>query len=116
MPNFQIICTKPKYASGNYQFSKFEDLYWWLITIKGLAKGTPGRWLYHLAKNGRSGTSSARADIAIQSDWHDYFLARDAAKKTTLLKTHWDDVYNASNDAALSFVRHLDSTLDSSNI
>ena len=116
MPNFQIICTKPKYARGDFRFSRFEELYWWLIQIKGLAKGTPGRWLYALAKSGRSGLSSGRADIQIESDWHDYFLARDAAKKTAMLKTGWDDVYNASNDAALSFARHLDGTLDSNNI
>ena len=109
MPDFQIICTKPRYARGDFRFSKFEELYWWLIQIKGLAKGTPGRWLYALAKSGRSGGSSARQEIKIQSDWHDYYLARDAAKKTDLLKTRWDDVYNTSNDAALSFARRLDS-------
>lgn len=107
----KIKCTSPKYASGELQFSRFEDVWHWLCGIKGLGKGAVGRWLYALAKDGFVSVGSARYNIEMKSDFHDYFLAQELGFKVGLLKTRrLGDSFSRERAVALAFAKEVDQT------
>lgn len=106
-----VKCLGPKYTRGEREFTTFEELLHWLKTLAGLAKATPSYWLYGLAKDGRGGDKE-RFGIEITSDRHDYFLARELAFQTGLLKTRGiNEVITQTNEAVLAFAQALDSRL-----
>ncbi len=43
MVRITVDCQKPKYAKGYFEVSKFEDIFHWLGTIKGLQGSTERR-------------------------------------------------------------------------
>lgn len=105
----KIKCTSPKYASGELEFSRFEDVWHWLCGIKGLSKGVVGRWLYGLAKDGFIRMHSARYSIEIDSGFHDYLLARELGFKVGLLKTRrFGDSFSREGAVALAFAKEVD--------
>jgi hypothetical protein len=110
--SIHLKCNSPKYARGELEFTTFEELFHWLKTIAGLAKATPSYWLYGLVKDGRFNGATARFMIEIISDHRDYFLARELAFQTGLLKARgFGEVITQSNEAALAFAQALDSRL-----
>lgn len=112
----KIKCTRPKYASGEPEFSRFEDVWHWLCGIKGLSKGSVGRWLYGLAKTGFIRMYSARYSIEINSGFHDYFLARELGFKVGLLKTRrFGDSFSRERAVALDFAKELDKHISKSH-
>ena len=106
----KVKCQRPKYASGEYKFSKFEELFHWLIHIKG-SKMRIAKILYILAKNGKyppGGTT--RFCIEIDSDFDkDYSLINDLARKVGLLRT-WrlGDSFSHDETIWLQFAKELD--------
>jgi len=104
--NIRIKCIRPKYASGEFEFTKFEEVFYWLSNIKGLSKGALGPWLYGLAKRGWINSSTGWHCIEVNSDFHDYFLAREVGSDTGLLKTYWK--VSPSRQTALAFVQEFD--------
>ena len=64
----KIQCKRPKYVSGEYTFSSYEELYNWLLYIKGLAQGGVGAIIYGLADSGYYCSSTARLVIDISID------------------------------------------------
>jgi len=105
----KIKCTRPKYASGELEFSRFEDVWSWLCGIKRLSKGAVGRWLYSLAKTGFISMYSTRYSFEINSGFHDYFLARELGFKVGLLKTRrFGDSFSRERAVALDFAKELD--------
>ena len=106
----RISCKRPRYAVGEFTLSSLEEVYDWLAKIKGFASGGIGPWLLGLAKDGYLGRSiSAREDIEIQSDTHDYLLAQDVAKETGLLGAL--DRVSGDRPVALEFARETDRRL-----
>ena len=79
----KVKCLAPKYAEGEHEFRGFEDLFKRLVKIRGFSRAGIGNYLYHLAKDGHVARSvTARYDIEIESDFHDYFLAQEVAPKS----------------------------------
>ena len=109
----KVKCERPKYASGEYKFSKFEELFYWLIGIKGLSKGAIGAILYGLAKSGYFKGATARYIIDIDSNFKkDYFLISDLCYKVGLLKTRDFGEYISKDRAvALQFAKELDNLI-----
>ena len=105
-----VKCYKPPYASGEFEFSGFEELVNWLLTIKSLAIGQAALWTYELAKDGHvERSSSARADLEINCSFHDYELAREVAITTGLLRLRGlSEIPSKCSDVALAFGRQLD--------
>lgn len=112
--SIKVRCLAPKYAKGEYQFSKFQDLFRWLSQIKGLPKGSIGAFLYGLAKDGFLNLYYRRYAFEIVSDFYDYFLARDVAFRVGLLKAKWgSDRFSKELELASKFAEELDKlTLD----
>ena len=112
----KIKCTSPKHASGELEFSRFEDVCHWLCGIKGLSKGAVGRWLYGLAKTGFIRMYSARYSIEIDSGFHDFSLAQELGFKVGLLKTRrFGDSFSAERAVALDFAKELDQYISKSH-
>jgi len=114
VPNFSVtrdrLGNKSKSVIEELRLSKFEDVFVWLGEIKGPVKVGVGVMLYGLAKDGRTGCDTARESIEVRSDCRDYFLAREVAIKTGLLKTRpGGDVYVRTREAGLAFARAMDS-------
>lgn len=102
-----VNCDKPKYAKGKYEFEKLEDVYKFLVKIKGFAKPTIGSWLLTIAKDGCiNRVSTARLSIEIKSDFHDYQLAQKIARGTKLVGAF--DRVSPKLDVALSFAKAFD--------
>ncbi len=106
----KVKCERPKYAAGNYEFSKFEELFHWLVGIKGLSKGAIGAILYGLAKSGYYKSATARDTIDIDSNFKkDYFLINALGYKVGLLKSRGLGEYISKDGAvALQFAKELD--------
>lgn len=105
----KVKCERPKYASGEHKFSKFEELFHWLVSIKGLSKGAIGATLYGLAKSGYYRSATARDVINIDTDPLDYIVISDLGYKVGLLKTRDFGEYISKDRAvALQFARELD--------
>ena len=106
-------CKRPQYASGEFRFSTFEELLHWLVKIKSLAKGQAGLWVYELAKDEHISRSlSARVDIEIECSFQVYFLAREVAITTGLLRTRGlSEIPTKSPDVELAFARELDARI-----
>lgn len=105
----KVKCTRPKYAKGEPEFDRLEDVAKWLCRIKGLSKGAVGKWLYGLMKNGFAGGHTTRHSIEIESSFHDYFLAREIAFKVGLLKGRLGgDRYSNDRAVALDFAKEID--------
>ncbi len=105
----KVKCQRPKYAAGNYEFSKFEELFHWLVGIKGLSKGAIGAILYGLAKSGYYNSATARDVINIDTDPLDYFLVSNLGYKIGLLKSRGLGEYISKDRAvALQFAKELD--------
>lgn len=105
-------CLAPKYAKGEPEFQGFEELFNWLVKIRGLPRGNVGSFLYKLAKDGHVARSfTTRYDIEIESDFHDYFLAGEVARKVGLLhhkRGAFEEVVSLSLDLALNFAKVFD--------
>ena len=102
-----VECEKPKYAKGNYNYTKLEDVYHFLVGIKGFPKGKIGHWLLGVAKDGSiSRVHTARFTIDIKSDFHDYQLAQRIAQKTGLIRAF--DRESPNVGVALSFAKAFD--------
>lgn len=105
----KVKCTRPKCAKGEPEFDRLEDVAKWLCTIKGLAKGKLGRWLYVLAKSGTSGSHSMSVSIEMNSTFHDYSIAREIAFNVGLLKGGiGGDRFSSNRAVALEFAREID--------
>ena len=103
----KVKCERPKYASGEHKFSKFEELFHWLVSIKGLSKGAIGAILYGLAESGYYKSATARDIIDIDSNFKkDYFLISDLGYKVGLLKTRGHP--SKDRAVALQFAKELD--------
>jgi hypothetical protein len=102
-----VECEKPKYVKGKYEFEKLEDVCKFLVKIKGFAKGTIGSWLLILAKDGYiSRTHTARSEIEMKSDFHDYELAQKVARETGLVRAF--DRRSPKLDIAFAFAKAFD--------
>jgi hypothetical protein len=105
----KVNCLAPKHAKGEYEFGKFEELFYWLAKIRGLAKGDPGNILFGLAKDGFYRVSTARFSIGIECDFQDYFVAREVAERVGLLRhKRGSDILNSDRSVALRFAKILD--------
>ncbi len=108
----KVRCLAPKYARGEYEFHGFEEVFNWLVKIRGLLRGDVGSHLYMLAKDGRVGRAlTTRYDMEIQSNFYDYFLASEVARRVGLLSRKMgtlEDVINPNLNVALSFAKALD--------
>jgi len=107
----RVKCHAPKNVSGEYRFGKFEELFHWLIQIKGLSKSRIAKILYMLAKNGKcppGGTT--RFFVEIDSDFNkDYSAINDLACKVGLLKTRkLGDSFSNNETISLQFAKELD--------
>ncbi len=107
----KVKCERPKYASGEYKFRKFEELFHWLINIKGLSKGAIGTIINGIAKSGYYKSATGREHIDIETDFkQDYFVISDLGYKVGLLKTRGLGEYISKDNAvALKFAKELDS-------
>jgi hypothetical protein len=102
-----VECRSPKYAKGNYNYAKLEDVYSFLVGIKGFPRGKIGHWLLNVAKDGIiHGVYTARYGLKIESDFHDYQLAEKIAEETGLMQSF--DRVSPRMDIALSFARSFD--------
>ena len=102
-------CTKPKYAQGTHTFDTSEDLYSWLIRINSLSKGAPGKWLHALAQKGSINNETRRYHIEIDSEYYDYAIADDVARRAGLLKKRgFADVYSQDREIVLTFAQEWD--------
>jgi hypothetical protein len=102
-----VDCKSPKYAKGSYNYTKLEDVYSFLVRIKGFPRGKIGHWLWVVAKDGIiHGVYTARYGLKIESDFHDYQLAEKIAEETKLLQAF--DRVSPRLDVALSFARSFD--------
>lgn len=101
----------PENANMNGTFPTYEEAYWHLTRIPGLAKEAFARRLFALAKTGRASGDNARHDIELCCEWHDYNLSRDVAYKTGLLKSGPGDDYSPIPEHALAFAQELDRIL-----
>jgi len=100
-------CSAPRYAKGEYEFRSFEKVFDWLVKIRGFPKGGVGRFLFALAKDGHiDGVYTAHYSFEMESDFHDYFLAQEVARKTGLLYSF--DRLSPKLDIALAFAKTLD--------
>lgn len=108
----------PKYAEDKNEFLGFEELYNWLIKIKGLLRGNVSSYLFKLAKDGYVGrVVNARLDMEIESDFHDYFLAQEIARKVGLLrhkKGFLEEIISPHLNLALKFAKAFDEEMKSS--
>jgi hypothetical protein len=103
----KIECSSPKYVKGNYEYRKLEEVFNFLVKIKGFPKGYVGHWLLNVAKDGViHGVYTARYGLKIESDFHDYALAQKVAKESELL--HSFDKVSPKLDVALAFARSFD--------
>lgn len=103
----KLKCERPKYASGEYKFSKFEELFHWLIGIKGLSKGAIGAIIYGIAKSGYYKSAMHGDCMDIETDFkQDYFVISDLGYKVGLLKTR--GVISKDRAVALQFAKELD--------
>lgn len=102
-----VDCEKPKYVKGTHECSSLEEVYNFLTNIKGFAKPTVGAWLLCIAKDGLiSGVHTARLEIKIHSDFHDYQLAQKIAKETGLI--YGLDKTDEKLETALAFAKTFD--------
>lgn len=100
-------CERPRYAKGSYDYTKLEDIYHFLVRIKGFPRGKIGHWLWCVAKDGIiTGVYTARYGLRIESDFHDYQLAEKIADKTGLMRSFGS--VSPRLDVALSFARSFD--------
>jgi len=112
----KIKCTNPKHASGELEFSRFEDVYHWLCGIKEFRYISVGRWLYGLAKDGFISQHTARYSVDIESSFNDYFLAQELGSKMGLLKTRrFGDSFSGKRAVALDFAKELDQHISKSH-
>ena len=86
MVRITVDCQKPKYAKGYFEVSKFEDIFHWLGTIKGLPKGEPSRRVYYLVKTGHAHDYTDREAIEMRSDFFDRSLALEVGEMTGLVR------------------------------
>jgi hypothetical protein len=102
-----VECKSPKYVEGNYNYTKLEDVYNFLVRIKGFPRGKIGHWLLVVAKDGIiEGVYTARYGLRIVSDFHNYQLAQRIAEETRLIQAF--DKVSPKMDVALSFARSFD--------
>ena len=102
-----VKCKSPKYVKGNYDYAKLEDVFNFLLRIKGFPKGYVGHWLLNIAKDGRiDGVYTARYGLSIESDFHNYALAQKIAKESGLLLSF--DSVSSKLDTALAFAQSFD--------
>jgi DNA-directed RNA polymerase specialized sigma24 family protein len=102
-----VECESPKYAKGKYEFEKLEEVFKFLVKIKGFAKSTVGSWLLTIAKDGCiNGTRTARSSLKIKSDFHDYELAQKVAEETGLIRGFGR--VSPKLDIALAFAKAFD--------
>ena len=111
--DIHVRCNRPQYASGEFRFSTFEELLYWLVKIKSLAKGQAGLWVYELAKDGHIARSlGVRVDLEVECSFQDSFLAREVAITTGLLRTRGlSEIPTKSPDVELAFARELDARI-----
>jgi len=108
----RVNCASPKYVKGDYEFAKFEELFYWLTGIKSLSKGVIGAILFGIVKRGYHKRATARHFIDIECDLKDYFLAQDLGYKVGLLKTrNLGQHISKDSSVALQFARELDNCL-----
>lgn len=102
-----VECESPKYAKGKFEFETLEDVYKFLVKIKGFTKVKVGTWLLILAKDGYiSKTHTARWVIGMESNFHDYQLAQKVARETGLVRAF--DKISPKLDLALAFAKAFD--------
>ena len=102
-----VECKSPKYVKGNYNYTKLEDLFHFLVRIKGFPRGKIGHWLLNVAKDGViHGVYTARYGLKIESDFHGYELAQRIARETELIQPF--DKVSPKLDVALSFAKSFD--------
>jgi hypothetical protein len=102
-----VECKSPKYAKGNYDYTKLEDVYNFLVGIKGFPKGDIGNWLLKIAKDGRiDGVYIARYAFEVKSDFHNYALAQKIAKETGLTRAFYR--VSPKLEKALAFAKAFD--------
>ena len=100
----KVACTRLRYARGDYSFIGFTEPFRWLVAIRGLAMAVPSFCLFRLAKDGRYGSFTARQGFEIESGFRDYFLAREVAIETSLLRAQgFGDSISPNRDTALRF-------------
>jgi hypothetical protein len=105
--NISIECKSPKYAKGTYNYTKLEDVFNFLVSIRGFPRGKIGHWLLNVAKDGIiHGVYTARYGLKIESDFHDYELAQKIAEETGLTQPF--DRVSPNMDVALSFAESFD--------
>lgn len=105
-----VTCTNPRYARGEYSFATFQELYEWLLKLKGLSKGAPGVILFQVAKTSRGGANTARNRFEINSDWRgNYFAVRELAFNSGILKMRMGgDSLSRDHEIAQKFAQELD--------
>jgi len=102
-----VECASPKYVKGNYDFARLEDVFNFLVRIKGFSRGNIGRWLLNIAKDGRiAGAYTARYGLKIESDFHNYALAQKIAKETELVQSF--NKVSSKPEIAMAFAKAFD--------
>jgi len=102
-----VECEKPKYAKGKYDFETLENVFKFLVGIKGFPRGNIGSFLLTIAKDGCiHGVYTARYALKITSDFHDYALAQKVATETRLVGAF--DRVSPKLDIALVFAKSFD--------
>ena len=108
-----VNCQRPKYASGQHEFSTLEEVFHWLGTIKGIPRTEPSRRVYHLAKTGCSRNYTAGEAIAMQSDFPDRILGQEVGERTGLLSWRMgDEQVSGDRGKGLEFAREMDRRLN----
>jgi hypothetical protein len=106
-----VECESPKYAKGKSNFAKLEDVYEFLVRIRGFPRGNIGSFLLTIAKDGCiHGAYTARYGLKITSDFHDYALAQKVATETGLSRAFGR--ISPRLDIALSFAKAFDKEAD----
>jgi hypothetical protein len=102
-----IECEKPKYVKDTYHYQGLEDVYKFLLSIRGFPKGLIGHWLLNIAKEGFiTPVRTARYDIGIDSDFHNYAFAEKMAKEVGLVYSF--DIVSPKLEKALAFAQAFD--------
>ena len=102
-----IECKSPKYVKGTYNYTKLEDVFHFLVRVKGFPRGKIGYWLLDVAKDGIiHGVYTARYGLKIESDFHDYELAQKIANESGLMQPLGK--VSEKIEIALSFAKSFD--------
>lgn len=110
-----VKCTRPKYAKGDHEFARFEDVFHWLAKIKCLSRAFPGCCLYSLAEIGVRSDHRGQLGIEMHSDFCNPSLAKKVGYETGLLRVReLGEPLSKERAVALDFARQIDKQISAS--